>query len=235
MLLLSENMRVLVVEDNERVSAVLKKGLTSQDYHVVVAPDAERALKEVKLLDYDMLIVDIMLPRMNGIELSKRMKANYPKIPIIMLTALGQIDEKIAGFDAGADDYMVKPFDLRELYVRIAAVLKRNRDFENEEQSNTLSYDTLTIDLRSKSVLREGIDIKLTPKEFDLLAFFLRHAENLLSREEIARNVWGKNFDTGTNYIDVYINYLRKKMDKDFVHKLIHTKSGHGFILSNKE
>lgn len=228
-------MRVLVVEDNERVSAVLQKGLKSQDYQVSVAPDAESALKQVKLLDYDMLIIDIMLPRMSGIELSKRMKSIYPKIPIIMLTALGQIDEKIAGFDAGADDYMVKPFDLRELYVRIAAVLKRNKEFGGWENNETLDYDSLSVNLRSKSVTRNHMDIKLTPKEFDLLVFFMRHHETLLSRDEIARNVWGKNFDTGTNYIDVYINYLRKKVDRDFETKLIHTKSGHGFILSNKE
>ncbi|GEM65806.1 DNA-binding response regulator [Sphingobacterium faecium NBRC 15299] len=228
-------MRVLVVEDNERVSSVLQKGLKSQDYQVSVAPDAESALKQVKLLDYDMLIIDIMLPRMSGIELSKRMKSIYPKIPIIMLTALGQIDEKIAGFDAGADDYMVKPFDLRELYVRIAAVLKRNKEFGGWENNETLDYDSLSVNLRSKSVTRNHMDIKLTPKEFDLLVFFMRHHETLLSRDEIARNVWGKNFDTGTNYIDVYINYLRKKVDKDFETKLIHTKSGHGFILSSKE
>jgi len=228
-------MRILVVEDNERVSSVLQKGLSSQSYQVTVAGDAESALKQIKLLDYDLLIIDIMLPRMSGIELSKRLKSTYPKIPIIMLTALGQIDEKIAGFDAGADDYMVKPFDLRELYVRIAAVLKRNREFDEAEHSDSLSYDSLQVNLRSKSVTRNQQDIKLTPKEFDLLVFFMRHKETLLNRDEIARNVWGKNFDTGTNYIDVYINYLRKKVDKDFAEKLIHTKSGHGFILSNKE
>lgn len=226
------NMRILVVEDNERVSTVLKKGLLSQGYQVNLAADAETALKMVTLLEYDLLIVDIMLPRMNGIALSKRLKTDFPKTPIIMLTALGQIDEKIAGFDAGADDYMVKPFDLRELYARVAAVLHRNREFNAGVQADHLEYEGLTIDLRSKAVLREGRSIKLTPKEFDLLAFFMRHPDTLLEREEIARNVWGKNFDTGTNYIDVYINYLRKKMDKEFTSKLIHTRSGHGFMLS---
>ena len=132
-------MRVLVVEDNERVCSVLQKGLESQNYQVSIALDAESALKQIKLLDYDLLIIDIMLPRMSGIELSKRMKCTYPKIPIIMLTALGQIDEKIAGFDAGADDYMVKPFDLRELYARIAAVLKRNTSKSNSLGVNLIS------------------------------------------------------------------------------------------------
>lgn len=225
-------MRILVVEDNERVSAVLKKGLLSQGYLVDLAPDAEIALKMVTRLEYDMLILDIMLPRMSGIALSKRLKAESPKRPIIMLTALGQIDEKIAGFDAGADDYMVKPFDLRELYARVAAVLHRNREFKAEDHMESLAYAGVNIDLRRKTVWREGRSIKLTPKEFDLLAFFMRHPDTLLGREEIARNVWGKNFDTGTNYIDVYINYLRKKMDKDFESKLIHTRSGHGFMLS---
>ena len=176
-----------------------------------------------------------MLPRMNGIELSKQMRAAYPRIPIIMLTALGSIDEKISGFDAGADDYMVKPFEIRELFARIAVLLKRHREISEEEIQGLLTYDRISIDLRRKQVHSQGQLVKLTPKEFDLLHFFLKHKETMLSKDEIARNVWSKNFDTGTNYIDVYINYLRKKIDRDFSPKLIHTKSGYGFILSNKE
>jgi DNA-binding response OmpR family regulator len=217
--------KIMVVEDNERVASSVKKGLASQGYLVNVFGDAESAIKEAKSVDYDLLLIDIMLPRMNGIELSKQMRAAYPRIPIIMLTALGSIDEKISGFDAGADDYMVKPFEIRELFARIAVLLKRHREISEEEIQGLLTYDRISIDLRSKQV----------PKEFDLLHFFLKHRETMLSKDEIARNVWSKNFDTGTNYIDVYINYLRKKIDRDFSPKLIHTKSGHGFILSNKE
>lgn len=225
--------RILVVEDNERVSSVLRKSLESQKYDVVVAADAEVALKEVKRYDFNLAILDIMLPRMNGITLSKLLKEKYPQMPIIMLTALGKIDEKIAGFDAGADDYMVKPFDVRELYARVSVLLKRNQE-AIQRDSDLMHYDNLTINVRSKMVWRNRHKIQLTPKEYDLLVFFMKHADNLLTRDEIARNVWGKSFDTGTNYIDVYINYLRKKVDKDFDQKLIHTKSGHGFILSNK-
>lgn len=227
--------KIMIVEDNERVASKLKKGLESQSYAVTIFGDAESALKEVKTVDYDLLLIDIMLPRMNGIELSKRVRAAFPRCPIIMLTALGQIDEKITGFDAGADDYMVKPFEIRELYVRINAVLKRHHDISQEEIDGQLRYDRIKMDLRSKLVYSDELPIQLTPKEFDLLQFFLKHKETLLSKDEIARNVWSKNFDTGTNYIDVYINYLRKKIDRDFSPKLIHTKSGHGFILSNKE
>ncbi|WP_437921258.1 response regulator transcription factor [Sphingobacterium sp. LRF_L2] len=228
-------MKILVTEDNERVSSILKKGLESQGYRITICADAESALKEVVKVDYDLLIVDIMLPRMSGIELSKRVKSLFVGLPILMLTALGQIDEKLSGFDAGADDYMVKPFDLRELYVRVGLLLKRPREFESMEAADFLTYDRIRIDVRRKEVTSEGVVLRLTPKEYDLLSFFIRHKETLLQREEIARNVWSKNFDTGTNYIDVYINYLRKKIDKDFSPKLIHTKSGHGFILSNKE
>ncbi|HAU54519.1 MULTISPECIES: response regulator transcription factor [Sphingobacterium] len=227
--------KIMVVEDNERVASSVKKGLASQGYLVNVFGDAESAIKEAKSVDYDLLLIDIMLPRMNGIELSKQMRAAYPRIPIIMLTALGSIDEKISGFDAGADDYMVKPFEIRELFARIAVLLKRHREISEEEIQGMLTYDRISIDLRSKQVHSQGQPIKLTPKEFDLLHFFLKHRETMLSKDEIARNVWSKNFDTGTNYIDVYINYLRKKIDRDFSPKLIHTKSGHGFILSNKE
>ncbi|MFZ4863357.1 response regulator transcription factor [Sphingobacterium sp. Mn56C] len=226
-------MKILVVEDNEKVSSAIKKGLESQGYRVDVSADAEQAFKAIQLLDYDLLLVDVMLPRMRGTEFSKRSKALFPKLPIMMLTALGQIDEKLAGFDSGADDYMVKPFDFRELYARVAALLNRRK--EQSLDLDSLQYSDLRMDLRSKTVFRADMAIQLTPKEFDLLAFFIRHAETLLSRDEIARNVWGKNFDTGTNYIDVYINYLRKKIDKDFDKKLIHTKSGHGFILSIEE
>jgi DNA-binding response OmpR family regulator len=225
----------MVVEDNERVASRLKKGLESQGYSVTIFGDAEFALKEIKSVDYDLLLIDIMLPRMNGIELSRRMRALFPRIPIIMLTALGHIDEKISGFDAGADDYMVKPFEMRELFARVAVLLKRHSDISEEEIQGLLTYDRITMDLRSKRVSSADGLIKLTPKEFDLLHFFLKHKETMLSKDEIARNVWSKNFDTGTNYIDVYINYLRKKIDRDFSQKLIHTKSGHGFILSNKE
>jgi len=220
----------MVVEDNDRVAALIKKGLQSQGYDVSSFMDAETAYFEISNNLYDLVITDIMLPHMNGINLSKKIKHLYPQLPILMLTALGSTDEKINGFDAGADDYMVKPFDMRELYVRVKVILNRSISTQVE---HSLNYDKLFIDLDTKDVFRDNQKIELTPKEFKLLHFLMQHPERVLTRDEIAENVWGNLFDTGTNYIDVYIAYLRKKIDKNFDQKLIHTKAGIGFILTN--
>jgi DNA-binding response OmpR family regulator len=226
-------MKILIIEDNLRVSGLMKRGLESQGYEIYISEDAEDALIMVERIDFDLIITDIMLPQMNGIELSKLIKKKHPDLPIIMLTALGTIDEKIEGFDAGADDYMVKPFEIRELYARIKAILLRKPiNNSKKEESNILEYQDLTINKNTNRVFRNGQEIDLTPKEFKLLFFLMSNAERILSREEIAENVWGNHFDTGTNYIDVYIAYLRKKIDKNFDEKLIHTKPGVGFIFT---
>ncbi|KAB1232017.1 response regulator transcription factor [Chryseobacterium viscerum] len=227
-------MKVLIIEDNSRVSSLLKRGLESQEYQVYISEDAEDAIVMLNKITFDLAITDIMLPKMSGIDLCKMIKQKYPDLPIIMLTALGTIDEKIEGFDAGADDYMVKPFEIRELYVRIKAILQR-RSIKNKEAYLTdLAYHELKIDKKINRVFRNGKEIELTPKEFKLLVFLVSNAERILTREEIAENVWGNHFDTGTNYIDVYIAYLRKKIDKDFEQKLIHTKPGVGFIFASQ-
>ena len=226
-------MKILIIEDNLRVSSLMKRGLESQGYEIYISEDAEDALVLVERIDFDLIITDIMLPQMNGIELSKLIKQKHPDLPIIMLTALGTIDEKIEGFDAGADDYMVKPFEIRELYARIKAILLRKPiAHSKKEESNILEYQDLTINKNTNRVFRNGIEIDLTPKEFKLLSFLMSNTERILTREEIAENVWGNHFDTGTNYIDVYIAYLRKKIDKNFDEKLIHTKPGVGFIFT---
>ncbi|WP_175620477.1 response regulator transcription factor [Chryseobacterium schmidteae] len=226
-------MKILIIEDNLRVSSLMKRGLESQGYEIYISEDAEDALVIVERIDFDLIITDIMLPQMNGIELSKMIKQKHPDLPIIMLTALGTIDEKIEGFDAGADDYMVKPFEIRELYARIKAILLRKPiAHSKKEESNILEYQDLTINKNTNRVFRNGIEIELTPKEFKLLSFLMSNTERILTREEIAENVWGNHFDTGTNYIDVYIAYLRKKIDKNFDEKLIHTKPGVGFIFT---
>ncbi|MGE6396930.1 response regulator transcription factor [Chryseobacterium scophthalmum] len=226
-------MKILIIEDNLRVSSLMKRGLESQGYEIYISEDAEDALVLVERIDFDLIITDIMLPQMNGIELSKLIKQKHPDLPIIMLTALGTIDEKMEGFDAGADDYMVKPFEIRELYARIKAILLRKPiAHSKKEESNILEYQDLTINKNTNRVFRNGIEIELTPKEFKLLSFLMSNTERILTREEIAENVWGNHFDTGTNYIDVYIAYLRKKIDKNFDEKLIHTKSGVGFIFT---
>ncbi|WP_333852106.1 response regulator transcription factor [Epilithonimonas sp.] len=228
-------MKVLIIEDNARVSALLKRGLESQGYQIYISEDAEDALIMVEKIEFELIITDIMLPKMSGIELSKLIKEKNPELPIIMLTALGTIDEKIDGFDAGADDYMVKPFEIRELYARIKAILLRKSSSQSKnETSNSVEYQNLKVDKNTNRVFRNQKEINLTPKEFKLLVFLMSNAERLLTRDEIGENVWGNHFDTGTNYIDVYIAYLRKKIDKDFDEKLIHTKPGMGFIFTNQ-
>lgn len=228
-------MKMLIVEDNNRVSALLKRGLESQGYQVYITEEAEEGLILLEKIEFDLIITDIMLTGMDGITFCKKIRHSGKKIPIIMLTALGTIDEKIEGFDAGADDYLVKPFEIRELYARVKALLQRKKDTVNTpEESSQIVYNDLVMDKRTKVIYRQGLAINLTPKEFNLLHFMMQNPERLLTRDEIANNVWGNNFDTGTNYIDVYIAYLRKKIDKDFDQKLIHTKVGMGFILSSK-
>jgi len=226
------NNTLLVIEDDLRVADVLKRGLLSAGFVVLSAHDGEAGLKLFRAEKCDMVICDIMLPKMNGFEVCKEIRKINADIPILMLTALGETDDKLDGFDSGADDYMVKPFDMRELEARIKVLLKR-KSTTDEQQTDFLRYADLEIDLRTHVVTRNGQEIKLTPKEFNLLLYMVRNPERVLTRQEIAQKVWDTHFDTGTNFIDVYINYLRKKIDRDYDVKLIHTKSGVGFIFQS--
>lgn len=223
--------KILIVEDEQRVAELLQRGLEESGYQAVVAFDGPMGLRLFKSNSFDLLISDVILPQMNGFELCKKVREINPAIPILMLTALGATDDKLEGFDAGADDYMVKPFDFRELDARIKVLLKRKSHMLNEPLMTELTYEDLRVDLFTKTAFRGPCEIKLTPKEFNLLAYMIEHAGRVLSRAEIADKVWSTHFDTGTNFIDVYINYLRKKIDKDYDVKLIHTKPGMGFIL----
>ncbi len=222
-------MHILIVEDDERLATLIKRVLEENDYTSTVAYDGLMGLKLAQQYDYDLIITDIVLPKMDGIEMCKTLRLAKPDVPIIMLTALGTTDDKVEGFDAGADDYLVKPFDFRELHVRIRALLKRGSN-GNKAQGFLLTYADLVINNQTKTVSRSGIEINLTPKEFRLLEYMVENCDRVLSRTEIAEKVWETHFDTGTNFIDVYVNYLRKKIDKDFETKLIHTKPGMGFI-----
>lgn len=221
--------KLLIIEDEQRIADLIKRGLEEQGYTATVAYDGEMGKKLALGNNYDIIITDIILPKINGIDLCKEIRLQKPNIPIIMLTALGTTDDKVEGFDAGADDYLVKPFDLRELHVRIRSLLKRNHSSTNV-QAFILKYADLELNLNTKIVKRSNKEISLTPKELKLLEYMMQNPERVLSRSEIAENVWATTFDTGTNFIDVYINYLRKKIDKDFEVKLIHTKPGLGFI-----
>jgi len=223
-------MNILITEDDQRIAELIQRGLEEQGFATALAYDGLSGKKLALQNNYDLIITDIILPKMDGLDLCKQIRENKPDTPIIMLTALGTTDDKVEGFDAGADDYLVKPFEMRELLVRIRALLKRHNKTPNNS-GNILKYSELEMNLHTKIVKRNGQEISLTPKEFNLLEYMLQNPERVLSRVEIAEKVWDTHFDTGTNFIDVYINYLRKKIEKDFDKKLIHTKSGMGFIL----
>lgn len=225
--------KILVIEDEKRVADLLKIGLEENGYQVLVAYDGEMGWRLFQSNDFQLIISDIILPKLNGFELCQKIRKTDEEIPILMLTALGTADDKLEGFDVGADDYMVKPFDFRELLARVRVLLKR-RAVAKVDVVKEISYADLYINLERQEVTRNGEPIKLSPKEYNLLVYLVENAERVVSRVEIAEKVWNTHFDTGTNFIDVYINYLRKKMDKNFEVKLIHTKPGVGFILTDK-
>lgn len=225
--------KILVIEDEKRVADLLKIGLEENGYQVLVAYDGEMGWRLFQSNDFQLIISDIILPKLNGFELCQKIRKADEDIPILMLTALGTADDKLEGFDVGADDYMVKPFDFRELLARVRVLLKR-RAVAKVDVVKEISYADLYINLERQEVTRNGEPIKLSPKEYNLLVYLVENAERVVSRVEIAEKVWNTHFDTGTNFIDVYINYLRKKMDKNFEVKLIHTKPGVGFILTDK-
>jgi DNA-binding response OmpR family regulator len=227
-------MHILIIEDDQRLSELIQRGLEEQGFVTALAYDGLSGKKLALQNNYDLIITDIILPKIDGLDLCKQIRESKPDIPIIMLTALGTTDDKVEGFDAGADDYLVKPFEMRELLVRIRALLKRHHKTANNS-GNILKYSELEMNLHTKIVKRNETEINLTPKEFKLLEYMLLNPERVLSRVEIAEKVWDTHFDTGTNFIDVYINYLRKKIDKNFDKKLIHTKSGMGFILKAEQ
>lgn len=225
--------QILVIEDEKRVADLLKIGLEENGYQVMIAYDGEMGWRLYLSNNFQLVISDIILPKLNGFELCQRIRQIDEQTPILMLTALGTADDKLEGFDTGADDYMVKNFDFRELVARVRVLLKR-RTVAKTEVVKEISYADLTIHLERREVTRKGEPIKLSPKEYNLLVYLVENAEKVVSRVEIAEKVWNTHFDTGTNFIDVYINYLRKKMDKNFEVKLIHTKPGVGFILTDK-
>lgn len=223
---------ILIVEDDKRVADLLKAGLEENGYQTMVAYDGVMGVRLFQSNSFQLIISDIILPRLDGFELCKEIRKCDAGIPILMLTALGTTDDKLEGFDAGADDYMVKPFDFRELLARIQVLLKRGCTISLQQPEEIIFAD-LRLDLRRKEVYRHGMLIKLSPKEYNLLVYLVENAGRVVSRTEIAEKVWNTHFDTGTNFIDVYINYLRKKIDKDFDIRLIHTRPGIGFILTD--
>jgi two-component system copper resistance phosphate regulon response regulator CusR len=223
--------QVCLVEDEQKVAAFICKGLEEQGYKVKTAKNGEEAKALITAEDFDLLILDIMLPDINGIELCRQIRLTNTQTPILMLSALEQVQNKVAGLKAGADDYLIKPFHFSELLARIEALLRRQKIAPKED--HTLVFDDLKLDTWSNVAERAGSQITLTAKEYTLLELFMRNPNKILSREFIAEQVWGIDFDTGTNFIDVYVNYLRKKVEKGFAKKLIHTVIGMGYTLRN--
>jgi two-component system, OmpR family, copper resistance phosphate regulon response regulator CusR len=224
---------ILIVEDEQKIADTLKLGLTENGYHVDVAYDGTIGLKLFEAYPYNLVVLDINLPGINGYELCRRMRAKNAHVPVILLTALSSLDDKIEGYDSGADDYIIKPFEFKELLMKIRVLLKRTTH-QNIPTGNVLKAGDLEMNLDSKEVKRNNVIIQLTAKEFQLLEYLLRNKNKVVSRADLAINVWDIDFDTNTNVIDVYINYVRNKVDKNFEQKLIQTQVGMGYILKDK-
>ncbi|WP_400191516.1 response regulator [Hymenobacter sp. B81] len=222
-------MKILLVEDEPKVAAFLQKGLTEQTHNVDIASDGLLGLRLALANPYDLIILDQLLPGLSGLEVCREVRNHDTRVPILMLTALGETDDKIRGLDAGADDYLVKPFAFQELLARIRALVRRRQ--EAPAQLPVLRLADLALDPISKMVTRAGQPVQLTAREFALLHYLLRNQGRVVSRVDILEHVWETSFDTGSNVIDVYINFLRKKIDKDFTPKLIHTLVGMGYVL----
>ena len=227
------NINILIVEDERRLAEILKKQLEESGFNAEIASDGYTGRQLVEKNKYNLIILDINLPLINGYDLCREIRKTNNKIPIIMLTAFGTPENKIAGFNVGGDDYVVKPFDYRELLARVNVFLRRSDSDSSAPEK--LKIADLELDLKTKTVTRAGKKIELTAKESLLLETFLKNKDKLLTREFIIEQVWVIDFDPNTNIIDVYVNYLRKKIDRDFKPKLIHTKFGFGFYCSDKE
>ena len=228
-----EERKILIIEDEQKIADTLKFGLSENGFFVKVAYDGNMGFRLFKTQDFDIVLLDINLPGMNGYEVCKSIRAIDPSVPIIMLTALSALEDKIEGYDMGADDYMVKPFEFRELVMKIHALLKRTMG-QQLPMGHVLKAADLEMNLDNKEVTRDGSKINLTAKEFQLLEYLLRNKNRVLSRADIAINVWDVDFDTNTNIIDVYISYIRNKVDKKAEHKLIQTQVGMGYILKDQ-
>ena len=220
-------MRILLIEDEHAVAGFIKKGFESEGFLLDIAYDGQTGQMCFSKDAYDVVILDVNLPVLNGFELCKKFKQQNKQIPIIMLTAFDSIDDKTTGFEAGSDDYLVKPFEFKELLLRVKALTRRNLN----EDKGILKFADLELNISAKNASRAGKRIDLTAREYTLLEYLILNKERVISRIDIAEKVWDLNFDTNTNVIDVYINHLRKKIDKDFSPKLLHTVIGMGYVL----
>jgi len=226
---------VLIVEDDKRIAENISKGLASEGMKVEIASDGITGKQMALQNEYDLLLLDLNLPGLKGYDVCRQVRRYKPLLPIIMLTAYGEIEDKVSGLRLGADDYIVKPFDFRELTALISAALRRNDLLSNKSEREIIQVGDLCLNLRTKQVKRGEREIELTARELSLLEYLMRHSGEVVSKMDLAENVWHLNFDPGTNVVEVYINYLRRKVDKDFEHKMIHTRPGLGYVLQIDE
>lgn len=220
--------RILLVEDEVKLAQIIKDELLRAGYRIDIVADGNEASRLFGQQEYALVILDINIPGKSGLVLCREFREMNQKMAIIMLTAVGEIHDKIEAFNIGADDYLVKPFHFDELFARVKALLKRS---EPVDESNRIVVEDLVIDFRNKSVERAGNNINLTAKEFTLLVLLARNKERVISKQEILEKVWDLSFDTGTNTIEVYISFLRNKIDKPYERKLIYTKPGFGYYI----
>ncbi len=223
-------MRILVIEDEKKIAGFIKRGLKEEGYAVDTASDGEEGYYLARTNDYDLILLDVMLPKIDGIKLCKKLRKDSEKTPVIMLTAKDRVKDKVEGLDSGADDYITKPFVFEELLARIRAVLRKKA---GSSTVTTLALSDLSVDLLSHKVIRAGREIRLTTKEYALLEYLMRNPNTIVTRTMLSEHVWNIDFDTDTNLIDVYVNYLRKKIDSNSKKKLIQTVRGRGYILKD--
>lgn len=230
--------KIILIEDESSVVSFIKKGLQELDFEVSVAFDGNTGISMVEENDFDLIILDIMLPGINGLDVCKEIRKNNKNIPILFLTALSSSENIVLGLESGGDDYLVKPFKFIELVARIKSLLRRSHQNNNLETTdvideNIYQFSDVTVNDYTKKVIRGGEEISLTSTEYKLLLYFLNNPEKVISRAEILDAVWGVNYELGTNVVDVYVNYLRKKLDNQEENKIIHTVIGMGYVLKN--
>ncbi|MCF2444618.1 response regulator transcription factor [Dyadobacter sp. CY345] len=225
---------ILIVEDDRRIAQNIFRGLHAENFEAEIAYDGITGKNLALSKKFDLVLLDVNLPGLKGYDVCQQIRVYKPLLPIIMLTAYGEIEDKVEGLNKGANDYIVKPFDFRELMARINAALRVSELNNPESENQTLRIADLELNVGTKEVIRAGKSIELTAKEFALLEYFLLHRGRVVSKMDLAEHVWHLNFDPGTNVVEVYINYLRKKIDKDFTTKLIHTRPGLGYIMKEE-
>jgi DNA-binding response OmpR family regulator len=225
---------ILLVEDEAHVASLIIRSLSEEGYEVSLAPDGSTGLDMALQNNFDLILLDIMLPGINGLEVCRKIRASGSTVPILMLTALGTTQNIVTGLDSGADDYLVKPYKLAELLARVRSMIRRNNNIGINNADNNpeqIQIADLVLNLKDKTAVRAGQKIELTATEYRLLKYLMVNKRRLVSRMDILENVWGVDFNMNTKVVDVYVNYLRKKIDKDFDNKLIHTSIGMGYIL----